>query len=441
MSLEQALAEVVGPDHVLTDADIRAGYERDWTGRFGAPARCVVRPADTAEVAAVLRACTEHGVPVVPQGGNTGLVGGGVPRGGEVVLSFARLTEIGAVDEATGQISCGAGVTLTALQQACREHGADAGLDFGARDTATLGGIAACNAGGPRAIRYGTARARIAGLEAVLADGTVISRMNGLLKDNAGYDLSQLLIGSEGTLGVITAVRWRSVPATAGGVSALLPVDSVGEATAVLAALRRHAPTLEACEIIDARSLAAGCAHVGVTSPVADAPFVLLIDCGSTEELAAALGDTSDRAAIADDSAGRAALWAPRDRVNEAISALGTPIKLDVGVPVGRLGEFLDRLREDAYVFGHLGDGNLHVNVVGPDPSDHTVDDEILALALACSGTISAEHGVGVAKTAWLERCRGHAEVTAMRAIKRCLDPAGLLNPGAVLGRNSPDCG
>ena len=435
MALEQTLAAVVGDDHVLTDPDLRAGYETDWSGRFGAPARCVVRPADTAQVAAVIRACAADGVPVVPQGGNTGLVGGGVPRGGEVLLSLTRLREIRRFHPPTGMITADAGVTLAELHGACREHGVDAGLDFGARDSATLGGIAACNAGGPRALRHGTARARIAGLEAVLADGSVVARMNGLLKDNAGYDLPALLVGSEGTLGVITAVLWRTVPVTAGLVTALLPAGSVAEAAATLTALRAHAPSLECCELMDARSLALALAHLGRQNPVADAPYTLLIECASTAELAAALGDRAGDAAIADDSAGRAELWAPRDRVNDAISALGTPIKLDVGVPLERLEAFLAGLPADAYTFGHLGDGNLHVNVVGPDPSDHTVDDAVLALALSCGGTISAEHGIGTAKTGWLERCRGPEAVAAMRRIKDALDPAGTLNPGVVLSR------
>src|SRR5947209_4243126 len=163
-----------------------AGYERDWTGRFGARSRVVVRPADPAQVAATIRACARHGAPIVPQGGNTGLVGGGVPRRGEVVLSLTRLTMVGDHDPGLGQISAGAGVTLATLQAAAAEHGEDAGLDFAARDSATIGGIVACDAGGARAMRYGTARARVAGLQAVLADGAIIDRMSGLVKDNAG---------------------------------------------------------------------------------------------------------------------------------------------------------------------------------------------------------------------------------------------------------------
>ncbi|HEY2637051.1 MAG TPA: FAD-binding oxidoreductase, partial [Solirubrobacteraceae bacterium] len=186
--LPPALAEIVGSVHVLTDADVRAGYETDWTGRFGGEARCVVRPGSAEEVAGVLRACGEAGAAVVPQGGNTGLVGGGVPRGGEVVLSLGRLAELGEVDHATAQVTAGAGATLAALQDHAKAAGLDAGLDFAARDTCTVGGVVACDAGGARALRHGTARAHVAGVEAVLGDGRVVSRLSGLLKDNAGYD-------------------------------------------------------------------------------------------------------------------------------------------------------------------------------------------------------------------------------------------------------------
>ena len=220
----QDLTLLLGAAHVLVDADLRAPYETDWIRRWSGRAAAVVRPGSTEEVAAVLRVCSERGLAVVPQGGNTGMVGAGVPRGGEVVLSLSRLTGLGEVDGASLQVSAGAGVTLAALQAHARAAGLDAGVDFGARDSATLGGLAACDAGGIRALRHGTVRARIAGLEAVLADGTVVRRMSGLLKDNAGYDLPALLVGSEGTLGVITRVRWRLVPRHDARALALVPL-------------------------------------------------------------------------------------------------------------------------------------------------------------------------------------------------------------------------
>ena len=438
MDLRGALADVVGERHVLADADLRASYERDWTGRFGGEARLVVRPADTGQVAAIVRACAEAGAPIVPQGGNTGLVGGGVPRGGEVVLSLARLDAIGDVDAALGQVTAGAGTTLAALQAACRAAGQDAGLDFAARDSATVGGIVACDAGGARALRYGTARARVAGLEAVLADGSVVSRLSGLTKDNAGYDLGALLVGSEGTLAVITAVRWRTVARLDARVTALIGVDDIPAAAELLARLRAHAPSLESCEFFLDEGLELVLAHQRRSSPLPRAPVYVLAECAARDEppvaelAAAGLED----AVIADGTAGREALWRLREGHTEAINAAGVPHKLDVGVPLSELGRFVEevpRLAGDgarAILFGHLGDGNVHVNLLGAGDG---ADDAILELVLDCGGTISAEHGIGVAKAAWLERARGRAEVEAMRAVKRALDPQGLFNPGVVL--------
>src|SRR4051794_36468573 len=225
--LARALRDVAGPAHVLGDPDLRAPFETDWTGRFSGLARLVVRPGSTAEGAAVVRAGAEYGAAIVAQGGNTGLVGGGVPRGGEVVLSLTRLDALGEVDVATAQVEAGAGVTLAALHAHALAAGLDAGLDFGARDSATLGGIVAADAGGARALRHGTARAHVAGLEAVLADGSVVTRLGRLLKDDARYDLPALLVGSEGALGVITAVRWPTTPLLPARLAALVALPAV----------------------------------------------------------------------------------------------------------------------------------------------------------------------------------------------------------------------
>lgn len=452
MAPTQALTDIVGDRHVLTDPDVLASFSSDWTGRFGAPAGCVVRPADAGEVAGVLRACSTAGAAVVPQGGNTGLVGGGVPRaGGEVVLSLARLTEIGTVDAALGVVEVGAGVTLGALQAAARAAGFEAGVDFAARDSCTVGGMVACDAGGARALRHGTARARVAGIEAVLADGTVVSRMAGLAKDNAGYALPSLLIGSEGTLGVVTRVLWRLVPRFDARVVALVPLPSVPAAAGLLAALRAEAPSLESCDFFLDDGLSLALVHQRRSSPVAERrPVYVIAECAGrvdpTEELATALERAGiEDALIADDTAGRERLWALREGHADAINAVGVPHKMDVGVPLARLGEFLEEVPgvvatavpevADArtILFGHLGDGNVHVNVLGPAPDDERVDDAVLSLVLRCGGTISAEHGVGAAKARWLERARGTGEVAAMRAIKAALDPVGILNPGAVL--------
>ncbi len=452
MELTQALREVVGATHVLDDPELTAPYERDWTGRFGARARLVVRPADTAQVAAVMRCCAAAGAPVVPQGGNTGLVGASVPReGDEVVLSLRRLSAIGEVDPALGLVAAGAGATLGAVQAVARAAGLDAGLDFAARDSCTIGGVVACDAGGARALRHGTARAHVAGLEAVLADGTVISRMSGLAKDNAGYDLPALLVGSEGTLGIVTRVLWKLVPRLDRRVTALVPLASVADATVLLAALRAHAPSLESCDFFLDDGLSLVLAYQRRASPLERrAPVYVVAECAGrddpTDELAEALGQAGvEDALIADDTASRERLWALREGHTEAIGAAGVPHKLDVGVPLAALAGFLEEIPRAlasavpdvpdarAFLFGHLGDGNVHVNLLGPAIEDERADDAVLELVLSCGGTISAEHGVGVAKARWLARARGAGEVAAMRALKQALDPAGLLNPGAVL--------
>jgi FAD/FMN-containing dehydrogenase len=447
MDLEHALAGVVGSKHVLSDPDLKSAYERDYTGRYGSPSRLVVRPADTEQVAGVVAACAAHGAAVVPQGGNTGLVGAGVPRHGEVLLSLRRLTQIDPVDTALAQVTAGAGATLASLQAAARAAGQDAGLDFGARDSCTLGGAVACDAGGARALRHGTARAHVAGLEAVLADGSIVSRLAGLTKDNAGYDLPALLVGSEGTLGIVTRVRWKLVPLLSARVTVLVPLGSAREAAELLATLRTHAPSLESCDFFLDDGLQLVLEHQHRQSPFPTrAPVYVLAECAGrsdpTEELAGALQEAGiEDALVADDTTSREALWAIREGHTDAINAAGVPHKLDVGIPLAELDRFLAEVRgavaeaggERTILFGHLGDGNVHVNVLGADPDDPAVDDAVLELTLRCGGTISAEHGVGVAKARWLERARGAAEVAAMRKIKRALDPGELLNPGAVL--------
>ncbi len=398
----------------------------------------------------MVAACVEFGAAIVPQGGNTGMVGGGVPRGGEVVLSLRRLDAVEPVDEATGLVTVGAGATLADLQAVAGRAGLDAGLDIAARDSCTIGGLVACDAGGAQALRYGTARARVAGLEAVLADGSVIERLGGLAKDNAGYDLSSLLVGSEGTLGIITRVRWRLVPLLTARVAALVPTGSVDEAADVLASLRRRAPSLVSCDFFLDDGLALVLEHQRRESPVrVRAPVYVLAECAArddpTDELAAALGAVGKAgdAVIADDTASRRRLWALREGHTEAISAVGVPHKLDVGIPLDRLARFIDEVPgvvgrgRRVILFGHLGDGNVHVNVLGAEPDDSSVDDAVLELTLGCGGTISAEHGIGVAKAGWLTRARGEAAVDAMWRIKRALDPENLLNPGAVLTRAS----
>jgi FAD/FMN-containing dehydrogenase len=443
------LRAAVGTEHVLVDADLTASYERDWTGRFGARAGCVVRPADTAQVSAVVRACAAASVPVVVQGGNTGLVGGAVPAGGEVLLSLTRLTELGEVDVAAGQVTAGAGVTLADLQKHARAAGLDFGVDLAARDSATVGGLVATNAGGIRVLRYGSMRAQLLGAEAVLADGSVVSRMAGLLKDGTGYDLVSLLAGSEGTLGVVTRARLRLVPRLTSRCVALLALPDADSAIAVLPGLRARLPHLAAAELLFAEGLALVRKHGGLPAPFAEEhPAYLLLECADTsdptDDLVEAVSEAEGLldANVATDAAGQRALWAYREQHTEAINAEGVPVKLDVSVPTGRLPELAARLAPtvagvvvDArtIVFGHVNEGNLHVNVLGAGDLAEQVTDAVLHLVAELDGSISSEHGVGRAKTAWLSLSRSTTEIAAMRSIKSALDPQGTLNPGVLL--------
>lgn len=458
--LISALRDVVGTTQVLTDPDTRAPFESDWTGRFSGPSLAVVRPAATAEVVAAIDLCRSAGVPVVPQGGNTGLVGGGVPAarrdGGPVpvVLSAARLADLEDPDPVSGQVTAGAGVSLARLQAAAARVGLTFPVDLAARDSATIGGMIATNAGGLHVLRYGSMRAQVLGVEAVLGTGAVISRLGGLVKDNTGYDLSQLLVGSEGTLGFITRARLRLVPALTERVAVLIGLSTTAAALDVLGVLRRRVEGLEAIEIFFAEGLGMVRDHAGLPAPLpASWPVYLVAECAAatdrSDELFEALAelDLDERAtAVATDGPGRDRLWAYRERHTEAVSTLGIPHKLDVTVPIARLADFeaavRDAVREVApdatlIIWGHVGDGNLHVNVLGPPPDDDAVDDAVLRLVAATGGSISAEHGIGRAKTAWLHLVRTPAELQALADIKAALDPSGILNPGVLMAGRS----
>ena len=442
------IIDIVGPEHVLVDPDLRASYETDWTGRFSGSALCVVRPGTTDEVAAVVRACASAGLRITVQGGNTGLVGGSVPAGGEVLLSLTRLTSLGAVDPSSSQVTAGAGVTLAVLQGAAREAGFDFGVDLAARDSATVGGLIATNAGGIRVLRYGSTRQQVVGLTAVLPDGRVISRMAGLEKDGTGYDLMGLIAGSEGTLAIVTEARLRLVPRYRARAVALLAMSSTAAAVAVLPGLRAALPALAAAERFYAPGLALVRKHGGLAAPFPEEhPAYLLVECADltdpTAQLVAAVESAEGLvdARIADDPAGQRALWAYRETHTESISAEGVPVKLDVSVPVTSLPELVDQLGPTIaavcpsarpIVFGHVNEGNLHVNVLDTGSASEQVSDAVLRLVASYHGSISSEHGVGRAKVPWLGLSRSTTEIDAMRAIKHALDPDGLLNPGVL---------
>jgi FAD/FMN-containing dehydrogenase len=453
MSLEGDLRAVVGEQHVLSDPSLTASYETDWTRRFHGRARCVARPGSTEDVAAVLKLCAKHGVAVVPQGGNTGLVGASVPVDGELVLSTARLREISDLAADAAQVTVGAGVTVAALQQYVRPHGLSFGVDLAARDSATIGGLVATNAGGENVLRYGSMRDQVVGIEAVLADGSIIRRLRTLPKDNTGYDLVGLLPGSEGTLAVITRVRVRLWPVLTKRRVALLALDSTEAAVAALRALRPRLPSLESAELFLAAGLALVRAHTGLPEPMPGKHAAyLLVECADqadpSEELYAALEAVGELVpgvadvVIGEDGPSRERLWRYREAHTESISAEGVPVKLDVAVPLAFLDQALTALPDvvrrvsplaRTIVFGHLNEGNLHVNVLDADDA-HAVTDAVLRYVASSGGSISAEHGIGRAKAEWLSLARSPAEIAAMRAVKQALDPHGRLNPGVIFG-------
>ncbi len=413
-----------------------------------------MRPATTTQVARVLAACCEARVTVVVQGGNTGLVGGSVPAAGTadrspVVLLTTRLTELRPVARASHQVTAGAGVTLAGLTAHARAAGLDFGVDLAARDSATVGGMVATNAGGIRVIRYGSMREQVAGVEAALPDGRVISRLGGLAKDSTGYDIGHLLAGSEGTLAVITRLRLRLVTPEPERTVAMIAVRGTAEAVELLTALRAALPGISAAELCFAPGLALSARLLGIGLPLegSGGAYVLVEVAGKSDpldELLAALEkcDQVLDATVASTAADRARLWAPREHHTEAINSVGVPLKLDVSVPMDRLAELVERLPEAVatieaaarlVTFGHLAEANLHVNVLGATGNAEAVTGNVLTLVASLGGSISSEHGVGQAKAPWLGLSRSPAEIEVMRSIKAAFDPVGLLNPGVLL--------
>ena len=427
-----------------TDPDVIDGHTTDWTGRFTGHADVLVRPRSTAEVQLALRAASVTNTRVTVQGGNTGLVGGSVPPPqdtGEphrplMILTTTGLDWVDTVDVESRSITTGAGATLAAVQQQAAAAGLIYGVDLAARDSATIGGTVATNAGGIRVCAYGMTRAQVMGVEAVLADGTVISRLTGLTKDNTGLDLAALLTGSEGILAVITAVRLRLHPPPPASIVALVGCDSL---TAALSLVHTAVPSdamLMAAEVVDAATLDLVSRVAELPRPeLGDHPYALLLEASDLDLPEAA----AENALAALDTDDQRRVWTYRERASEAASTLGVVHKLDISVPLHNLDALTAGIREltpahaQLLIFGHLADGNLHVEIAGVDPADTVMDESILELATNLEGAVSAEHGVGRAKARSLHLSRSPGDIDAMRRIKSALDPTGLLNPGVLL--------
>jgi FAD/FMN-containing dehydrogenase len=443
------LAALVGATNVLREPSTIAGYAIDWTRRVQGEPLAVVRPGSTAEVAAVLAWADARGLPVVPQGGNTGLVGGAIAPAGQLCLQLTRLDEIGPIDPLAAQVTVGGGVTLEALQRAAREAGLRFAVDLAARSAATIGGMVATNAGGLHVIRHGPMRAQVVGIEAVRADGSIIGDLRGLLKDNTGYHLPSILCGSEGTLAVITRVRLQLVAPDEERAVALLAFDDAEHAIVAATTLRRSLADVSAIELVHADGVALVCDSFDLPLPFdPPAPVLLLVEAagaaGVLERFAAAVEglDGVLDAKVADDPERAAALWRYRERHTEAIALLGVTHKLDVTLPLGGLARFLDdvralvaRERPDAavWLFGHAGDGNIHVNITNIAADDVHIDEVVLELVARSGGSISAEHGIGRTKRPFLHLNRSEAEIRTMHAVKRAFDERGTLSPGVLL--------
>lgn len=466
MTLLEEVASIVGASNVLTSPDDMHAYLGDWRGRYRGKARCVVRPGSTKEVAAIVRVCAQHDAPIVPQGGNTSHCGASVPdtSGDAVVVSLSRMNTIRSIDPANNTMIVEAGCVLQRIQEAAADAGRLFPLSLAAEGSCEIGGNLSTNAGGVQVLRYGNARELVLGLEVVLPNGDVWDGLRGLRKDNTGYDLKQLFLGAEGTLGIITAAVLKLFPLPAATATAWLAIDSPRAAVSLLNALQAaFGPALTACELVSDVALGMVLKHIeGAQPPLGRSAWYLLIELSGTGEeapmraalegfLATALeqGVIGD-AVLAQSGEQARRLWSLRESISEAQKIEGVSIKHDVSVPVSRIAEFVERADaalQDVFpdvrivAFGHVGDGNLHYNQSNADPAKNTefiamqprVNEIVHDLVHELGGSISAEHGIGQLKRDEMRRYKSSIELGMMRAIKNALDPQGLMNPGKVL--------
>lgn len=469
------LADIVGAKHVLTDAHDTALFLAEPRELFHGEARCVVRPGSTEEVAAVLKLCSQMSVSVVPQGGNTGLVGGQIPgqdgRRNEILLSLGRLVRVREVDPASMTMTVEAGLTLLRVQEEAEKAGALFPLSLASEGSCTIGGNLATNAGGTAVLAYGNARDLVCGLEVVLADGRVLSNLSKLKKDNTGYDLKHLFMGSEGTLGIITAAVVKLYPRPLVLETAFIGLKAPDDALALLNLAQSIAGTnVKTFEIMSRFGLDIVLRHGdGVRDPLSGRhEWYVLLEIGSNEEgepetLMKVLEAGMEReliedAAIAASLDQRADFWRLRELLSEMQKFEGGSIKHDVSVPVARVPQFLEEMfvAVECFMpgarpvpFGHLGDGNIHANVSQPEGMDkqafldkwYEMNEVVHAIVTKLDGSISAEHGVGTLKRDLLPAVKDPVALDVMRAIKQTLDPQGILNPGKVIADSSPSGG
>jgi len=461
-ALVDSLRGMLGSAHVLTGDGDTAPFLTDWRGRYRGAAQCVVRPGNAGEVAAVVRACIEAGVAIVPQGGNTSLCGAATPdeTGRAVVVSLGRMNRILAVDRQNNTISVEAGCTLAAVQDAARAVDRLFPLALASEGTCQIGGNLSTNAGGVQVLRYGNTRELTLGLQVVLPSGELWDGLRGLRKDNTGYDLKHLFIGAEGTLGIITAAVLKLYPLPKTQTTCWLNIASPAVAVDLLnQAKSTFDAQLTAFELVSEASLALVLQHIpGATRPAAASPWYVLAEFSDADPAAVEgwLGEQMAAGAVADgviaaSEAQAKKLWALRENISEAQKIEGVSIKHDIAVPVSRIPAFLstaDAALAAAFpgirvvAFGHVGDGNLHYNLSKPGAQDNAlflasqaevnriVHDTVYAL----NGSISAEHGIGQLKREEIRRYKSATEIALMQTIRQALDPRGLMNPGKLPG-------
>ena len=453
--LVTALADL-SPGAIRCGAEVGAGHAADRSVTPGVRPELLLRPADTSELSLMLAACNRLGRPVVVQGGRTGLAGGASPVPGEVALSLERMRGLGPVDPQAGTVLAEAGVPLQQVQEAAAAQGLRLPVDIGARGSATVGGMIATNAGGIRVLAHGMMRRQVLGLEVVLADGTVLSRLGTLAKDNTGPDLKHLFIGTEGTLGVVSRAMLALVPAPGFTAMAFAAFAGIPQALAALARLRgRLGRRLAAFEFIERRVHALAVEHGAVSPLPPGAPAYGMIEVEGAsdadralfeEELAALLSDglVTD-ATVSRGARDEAAWWRFRDELSEALFVVPDTHGFDIGVPPAALAAFLPAVEAEIraadpdarpWIFGHLGDGNLHYVVTTRQPE--ALARIVYRRVAAAGGALSAEHGIGREKHQFLPLFRSPAEIATMRRLKVAMDPAGILNPGRVLPEQAP---
>ncbi|SFC72277.1 FAD/FMN-containing dehydrogenase [Polaromonas sp. OV174] len=451
-----SLRAIVGDRGVVTEATDLEIYNTDWRHIFHGKARCAVLPRNTQEVSAVVRLCASAGVPMVPHGGNTGLSGGATPddSGAQVVISLARMSAIRNIDPVGETMEVEAGCILQTAQEAAAEAGLLLPISLAAEGSARIGGILGTNAGGTNVLRYGMARTRVLGLEVVTANGEIVSGLRRLRKDNAGYDWKQWFIGTEGTLGIITAAVLQLAPMSRNTVTVLLAVPSPEAALKVMRAARQGiGETLNAFELMSGTALELVERHQGLKVPLAPSEWYVLLEASSSlpslrEAVENLLGEVLERedatdGVIAESERQESELWALRESITEAESREGRSVKHDVSVPIPAIPAFLREAgaavagafpQARINAFGHAGDGNIHYNLVVSSSTDGSALNALVHdIVVAHGGSISAEHGIGQYRVKELERCRSLPELELARCVKHALDPSGLMNPGKIL--------